>query len=787
MVGELRSLTEPIEEAMASRRADNELNGAAEELGLVDLSATSTSQLSPIATKELSPIATNNELIQDHRMPASDKSVVVSGIGKSFGAVDALRGVSFDVGRGEVVALLGPNGAGKTTMVNILSTLTRPDRGHARIAGFDVVSEAADVRQSIMLTGQHVALDDMLTGRENLLLFGRLRDLSRSDARSRAEQLLGKFDLVDAADRRVGTYSGGMRRRIDIACGLVVPPEVVFLDEPTTGLDPRSRQTIWDLVTDFKSLGIATLLTTQYLEEADALSDRIIVIDHGVIVAEGTADELKERTGGSYCEIVPRDANDLKAIAEALGPLLPEQNRAALTEASDRIAVPAPDGANTLLEALSRLSSANIELADIALRRPSLDDVFLSLTDLPAARESHESDKSAPLEPIEHALKPGRRIGASARRALSPVFGGLLVGGVVAVVALGGQDANRTGRGDQEQGTRAAVAFGSAHGGACLNWPTNTPGEASVVSCEDDHLFEVADSFNMQKSQAPCQRAVQRYLGTRYDPNSKFTVTVLWPGKAAETQPEGQRLLCGLQLLGPDSQPLPFKGHVAQLDQSKVWPTGTCLGIDSATNQPTDTPVDCAAPHAVEVTGAVNLDERFSGPPPAQQEQDDFIRDACTRMADAYLSPIPLNTTGLALHYSTVSPASWLASSHQVSCAIGATLANNQGWATLTGTAKDGHFISGHTPVAEPIIPEPEQDTSDEDLDTPATDVDTRSRDSTAPTPTSNPAPTASPSPAETATPTTEAPHGEVVIDIPGLGPITLAPLPGLPPPPPGP
>jgi ABC-2 type transport system ATP-binding protein len=320
------------------------------------------------------------ELMQVSRLTTSDKSVIVSGISKSFGAVDALRDVSFEVGRGEVVALLGPNGAGKTTMVDILSTLTRPDEGNASIAGFDVVSEPASVRRSIMLTGQQVALDDVLTGRENLVLFGRLQGLSKSAARSRAEELLREFDLVHAADRRVGTYSGGMRRRIDVACGLVVRPEVVFLDEPTTGLDPRSRQTIWDLVAGFKNLGIATLLTTQYLEEADALSDRIIVIDHGVIVAEGTADQLKERTGGSYCEVVPRDLNDLPAIVEALGSLLPEQNRAALTNTADRIAIPAPGGANTLVEALARLNTANIELTDIALRRPSLDDVFLSLT-----------------------------------------------------------------------------------------------------------------------------------------------------------------------------------------------------------------------------------------------------------------------------------------------------------------------------------------------------------------------------------------------------------------------
>ena len=242
------------------------------------------------------------------------------------------------------------------------------------------VSDPAGVRRSIMLTGQQVALDDMLTGRENLVMFGRLQGLKKSQARSRAEDLLDQFDLADAADRRVSTYSGGMRRRIDIACGLVVRPEVVFLDEPTTGLDPRSRQSIWELVSDFKEAGIATLLTTQYLEEADALSDRIIVIDHGTIIAEGTADELKERAGGSYCEIVPRDLKDLPAVAAELGSLLPEKNRAALTTASDRVAMPAPDGPNTLVQALYRLNAANIELLDIALRRPSLDEVFLALT-----------------------------------------------------------------------------------------------------------------------------------------------------------------------------------------------------------------------------------------------------------------------------------------------------------------------------------------------------------------------------------------------------------------------
>ena len=318
-------------------------------------------------------------------MSSTDKAVFVEDLRKSFGSVVALRGISFEVGRGEVLGLLGPNGAGKTTTVDILSTLATPDSGTAIVAGHNVRTDPGGVRRSIMLTGQQVALDDMLTGRQNLVMFGRLQGLKKAEAKSRAAELLDRFDLAQAADRSVKHYSGGMRRRIDIACGLVVRPEVVFLDEPTTGLDPRSRLAIWELVSDFKADGIATLLTTQYLEEADSLSDRIIVIDKGTIIAEGTADSLKERTGGTYCEIVPRDVNDVPALAAALGSLLPAENRVALTDTSDRVSMPAPDGANTLMAALSLISTAGIELQDIALRRPSLDEVFLQLTGRPEA------------------------------------------------------------------------------------------------------------------------------------------------------------------------------------------------------------------------------------------------------------------------------------------------------------------------------------------------------------------------------------------------------------------
>ena len=306
-------------------------------------------------------------------------TVEVDGITKSFGEVHALRGVSFTAERGTVLGILGPNGAGKTTAVKILSTLLRPDAGQAIVAGHDVRRDPAAVRRSIMMTGQYAALDLNLSGRENLELFGRLMGLGKSAARKRADTLLAEFDLVAAGRRPVHQYSGGMRRRVDIACGLVVRPEVVFLDEPTTGLDPRSRQGVWELVNALKEQGITVLLTTQYLEEADVLSDNIIVIDKGTVIAEGTADELKEKTGGSYCEIVPLDPAEVRRAAAALGDLVPSVVAADL-DGSERLSIPAPEGAATLAEALRRLDAAEIRLADIGLRRPSLDDVFLSIT-----------------------------------------------------------------------------------------------------------------------------------------------------------------------------------------------------------------------------------------------------------------------------------------------------------------------------------------------------------------------------------------------------------------------
>ncbi|TWS19915.1 ATP-binding cassette domain-containing protein [Tsukamurella asaccharolytica] len=313
-------------------------------------------------------------------MTGTDRAVVVENLTKSFGDFTALRGIDLEVGRGEILGLLGPNGAGKTTTVDILATLSRPTTGRVVVAGHDVAKDPAAVRRAIMLTGQNAAVDELLTGRENLILFGRLQGLRKAAARSRAAELLERFELDYAADRRVGTYSGGMRRRIDIACGLVVRPEVVFLDEPTTGLDPRSRQGVWELVAQLRDEGIATLLTTQYLEEADALSDRIAVIDRGTVIAEGTADQLKERTGATVCEIVPRHRGDLQRIAASLGPLAGRGRHRADTERSDRISIPAPDGTRTLMEAVARIDAAGIELLDVALRRPSLDEVFFALT-----------------------------------------------------------------------------------------------------------------------------------------------------------------------------------------------------------------------------------------------------------------------------------------------------------------------------------------------------------------------------------------------------------------------
>jgi ABC-2 type transport system ATP-binding protein len=298
-------------------------------------------------------------------------------VAKTFGGtVPALRDVSFSVPTGSVCALLGHNGAGKTTAINILSTLLKPSSGQAIVAGYDVVNEAEKVRRSIGVTGQDAALDLRLTGRENLVLFGWLRGMRRNEARRRADELIEQFDMGHAADRQVSGYSGGMRRRIDIAVSLAVQPKVLFLDEPTTGLDPRSRRDVWNLVSSMSAQDITVLLTTQYLEEADVLSDSIVILNAGQIVASGTADELKRQTGSSYCEMTPLNSDDLPRIAAVLA----DFDQVEVDTDATTVSVPAPHGAATLTEVVRRMDHIGVELLDISLRRPSLDEVFLHLT-----------------------------------------------------------------------------------------------------------------------------------------------------------------------------------------------------------------------------------------------------------------------------------------------------------------------------------------------------------------------------------------------------------------------
>ena len=337
---------------------------------------------------------------------APEVAITANGLRKRFGDHTAVEDVTFDVEKGSILALLGPNGAGKTTTVNMLCTLLKPDDGSATVAGHDVVADAAAVRRSIMLTGQFAALDESLSGRANLVLFGRLMGLTKRAARKRADELLVEFGLTGAAERRVGKYSGGMRRRIDIACGLVTRPEVVFLDEPTTGLDPRSRQDVWRLVSALRDQGVTILLTTQYLEEADSLSDHIVVIDKGRVIASGTAAELKAATGASHYQVTPTVAEELEPLLACLGDLGATRASAQSddTAGSDidtiAVSVPAPEGADTLVEIVRRTTLAGIRLSDITLRRPSLDEVFLALTGPDAVsdddlHEEHPSDRSA--------------------------------------------------------------------------------------------------------------------------------------------------------------------------------------------------------------------------------------------------------------------------------------------------------------------------------------------------------------------------------------------------------
>jgi ABC-2 type transport system ATP-binding protein len=306
----------------------------------------------------------------------TDPMVVAEGLHKSFGATHALQGLDLTVNAGSICAVLGPNGAGKTTAVRILTTLSDPDAGHARIAGLDVVRDAAKVRARIGLAGQFAAVDEKLTGRGNLRMFGRLYHLPRRDARRRADELLEQFGLIEAADRPVGTYSGGMRRRLDLITCLIQRPEVLFLDEPTTGLDPRSRGEIWDSIRALVADGTTVLLTTQYLDEADHLADDIAVVDHGQVIATGTPDELKAVIGDRL-DVELEDADALQTASAVLSTLAGIEP----TKEDDRLSVPLAGRSLRLAEIVRELDRAGVAAADVRLRRPTLDEVYLRLTD----------------------------------------------------------------------------------------------------------------------------------------------------------------------------------------------------------------------------------------------------------------------------------------------------------------------------------------------------------------------------------------------------------------------
>jgi oleandomycin transport system ATP-binding protein len=306
-------------------------------------------------------------------------AIVAEGLVKRYGDTTALDGVDLAVRSGTVLGLLGPNGAGKTTAVRVLATLVRPDAGHATVGGFDVVHQAHQVRATIGLTGQYASVDETLTGTENLVLIGRLLGQPRRDAKARARELLDRFSLTDAADRAAGKFSGGMRRRLDLAASLVGRPRVLFLDEPTTGLDPRARNEMWDIIRDLVADGVTVLLTTQYLDEADQLADEIVVIDHGRVIATGTADQLKARAGAQTVTVRPADERDLEKITAVL------QQIAAgpVDRKGDVLAAPVADP-GALANLVRRLDDAGLVVAELALRSPSLDEVFLSLTGRPA-------------------------------------------------------------------------------------------------------------------------------------------------------------------------------------------------------------------------------------------------------------------------------------------------------------------------------------------------------------------------------------------------------------------
>ena len=314
-----------------------------------------------------------------------NSAIAVAGLRKSFKDLEVLKGIDLTVDRGSILALLGPNGAGKTTIIRILSTLLPPDGGRASVNGYDVTREADQVRKSIGLTGQYAAVDEYLTGEENLLMLGRLYRLSKPDTKRRTRDLLDLFELTDAARRTVKTYSGGMRRRLDLAMSLIASPPVLFLDEPTTGLDPRSRLTLWDMIKRLSAGDVTILLTTQYMEEADQLADQIVVIDHGLVIAAGTADELKARIGTDRLDITIAADSDFARAEQTLdGQALHSDRKRRL------ISIASQSGVHELREVLQRLEDADVAVESISLHRPTLDDVFLTLTGAAATPQSNE-------------------------------------------------------------------------------------------------------------------------------------------------------------------------------------------------------------------------------------------------------------------------------------------------------------------------------------------------------------------------------------------------------------
>ena len=307
---------------------------------------------------------------------AGDLAIEADGLRKAYKNVVALDGIDLGAPAGTVLALLGPNGAGKTTAVRILTTLLPPDGGSARVAGLDVVSEAAELRSQIGLAGQYAAVDEHMTGAENLEMVGRLYHLPKGEPKARAAELLERFDLVGAADRLVKTYSGGMRRRLDLAAALVARPPILFLDEPTTGLDPRSRIDLWETIEGRVAEGTTVLLTTQYLDEADRLADRISVIDHGQVIAEGSSDELKDQVGGERLDVTLESKDEAEKAIAALAPIAAEPP--AMSDGLLRM--PVSERRGVIAEAVRRLNEAGVGIDDIAISRPTLDDVFLTLT-----------------------------------------------------------------------------------------------------------------------------------------------------------------------------------------------------------------------------------------------------------------------------------------------------------------------------------------------------------------------------------------------------------------------